>query len=146
MPSFSLLHSLAILAGGTWEGASVATKGEAKGVLKQTWIKSIQGQATCYSVVPIASPTWLPWYLSVGEGSFKPCGDKEHFFWRLIFSRAPANKIISSGARLICGCQRDSHSIQGRNEHTYASFCCQVCILDSGNTELWLNSTVGEET
>lgn len=63
MPSFSLLHILAILAGGTWEGASVATKGEAKGVLKQTGIKNIQGQATFCSVVPTASPTWLPWYL-----------------------------------------------------------------------------------
>lgn len=71
-------------------------------------IKNIQGQTTYYSVIPLASPSGLPFYLSVGEGSFKPYVDKKHFTWTLIFSQTPANSVLSSGARLTCGCHRDS--------------------------------------
>ena len=42
-------------------------------------IKNIQGQTTYYSVIPLANPSWLTSYLSVGEGTFKPCVDKNTF-------------------------------------------------------------------
>lgn len=89
----------------------MATKREAKGILRPTRIKNIQGQTTYYSVIALASPSWLPSYLSVGERSFKPCVDKKHFTWTLIFRQTPANSILFSGARLTCGCDRDSYSI-----------------------------------
>ena len=73
----------------------MATKREANGILRPTRIKNIEGQTTYYSVIPLGSPSWLPSYLSVGEGNFKPCVDKKQFTWTLIFSQTPANSILS---------------------------------------------------
>ena len=40
-----------------------------------------------------------------------PVWIKTHLTWTLIFSQTPANSILPSGARLTCGCPRDSYSI-----------------------------------
>lgn len=49
--------------------------------------------------MPLANHTWMPWYLSVGEGGFGTFGDKEHFSWPLILGKTPTINILSSSDR-----------------------------------------------